>query len=278
MQGVRENENPKTMNSYGVTEIDAEKDPFVEEVRRLGYTVLPEVVPADVCEEARRRLDAVYEKQVHQFGATSLAAIKETDLARCPLSYDSWFLRFLDLPAVTGLVSRLVGEFNILNLQNGIINRPAIKHHQVSWHRDLPYQNWVCSRPLAVNALFCIDDFSIETGGTYVLPHSHQFETFPSGNFVEQHECPVTAGAGSVIIFDAMLFHRAGANTSQRIRRGLNHLYTIPLLKQQICIPEALRLAGINPPENLRRVLGCESTEPASVEDWRQRRLDRAHS
>jgi ectoine hydroxylase-related dioxygenase (phytanoyl-CoA dioxygenase family) len=216
--------------------------------------------------------------QVQQFGSASLAAIKETDLARCPLSYDSWFLQFLEFPLVAGLISRLLGDFNILNLQNGIINRPAIKHHQVSWHRDLPYQNWVCSRALAVNALFCIDDFSIETGGTYVLPHSHQFETFPSVNFVEQHEHPVTAGAGSGIVFDAMLFHRAGANTSQRIRRGLNHLYTIPLLKQQISLPEALRLAGIDPPENLRRVLGYDATEPASVADWRQRRLNRAQA
>jgi len=263
------------MNSYGITETETNADPLVEEVQRLGYAVLPAVLSAETCNTARKKIDAVYEEQVKELSAEVLASIKETDMARAPLSYDPWFLSLLNLPSITSLVSQLLGKYHILNLQNGIINRPTVKHHQASWHRDLPYQSWVCSRPLGINALFCIDDFSIETGGTYVLPHSHRFETFPSDGYVQRFEQPVTAAAGSVIIFDAMLFHRAGSNTSNRIRRGINHLYTIPLFKQQISLPQALRAGDIAPPTELRRLLGFDVEEPSSVVDWRKGRLNK---
>lgn len=263
------------MKAYGITEseqLSTAIDASVEEVHRLGYTVLHNILAADVLEEARQRLDAVYDRQQAEFGEDKLSAIQEADLARCPLSYDEWFLRFPMLKPVNEVMSALLGSYHLLNLQNGIINRPNIIHHQTSWHRDLPYQTWVCSKPLAMNAMFCIDDFTVETGGTLVLPHSHRFEKFPSQEYVKTHEFTASAKAGCVIVFDAMLYHRAGANISQRIRRGINHLYTIPLLKQQIALPSALRSAGIEPPAEMRRLLGYDTEEPQSVVDWRQRR------
>jgi ectoine hydroxylase-related dioxygenase (phytanoyl-CoA dioxygenase family) len=105
-----------------------------------------------------------------------------------------------------------------------------------------------------------------------VLPGSHRVEKFPSKEYVARHELNVVAPAGSVIFFDAMLFHRAGNNRSQRIRRGLNHLYSIPLLKQQIALPAFLREKGIEPPAELRRLLGYETEEPTSVLQWREKR------
>jgi ectoine hydroxylase-related dioxygenase (phytanoyl-CoA dioxygenase family) len=267
------------MTSYGITESEqatSALDHAVEEVQRMGFAILHNVVPEDVLTEARERLDAVYERQVTEFGVERMAAIQETDQARSPLTYDEWFFNLLTFKPVTELMEALLGSYHLLNLQNGIINRPNIVHHQTSWHRDLPYQNWVCTRSLAMNAMFCIDDFTVETGCTMVLPHSHRFEKFPSQDYVKAHELAAVAPAGSVIIFDSMLYHRAGANVSQRIRRGINHLYTIPLLKQQIALPHALRAASIEPPAELRRLLGYHTEEPVSVRDWRERRLARS--
>lgn len=269
------------MKTYGITEsepLSGKNAAAVEEVHRVGYIILHDVLPAPVLAEARERLDAVYSRQVEEFDADRLAAIQESDLARCLLGYDEWFLRLPTVTVVTEVISALLGDYHLLNLQNGIINRPDVVHHQTSWHRDLPYQNWVCSKPLAMNAMFCIDDFTVETGGTVVLPCSHRFEKFPSKEYVKSHEVTASASAGSVIIFDAMLYHRAGANLSSRIRRGINHLFTIPLLKQQIALPQALRAASIEPPAEMRRMLGYEAEEPVSVLDWRQRRWAKAQS
>lgn len=268
----------ETMNTYGISMKNSLAKIRLEEITRFGFTILKNIVPSEICSEARNRLDAIYKRQLNEFGKENMSTINENDMARCPLAFDSWFFGFLELKQVNEILTQILGDYHILNLQNGIINQPGKLHHQTSWHRDLPYQNWVSSRPLAINAMICIDNFNKATGGTFVLPHSHRFESFPSQEYVQSHETCVLADSGCVILFDAMLFHRAGANTSEFIRRGLNHLYTIPIIKQQVSIPQALKLAKIQPPNRLTRLLGYNEIEPESVLAWRKLRLERKKS
>ena len=158
--------------------------------------------------------------------------------------------------------------------QNGIVNLPVGTHAQASYHRDLPYQHFVSSRPLAVSALFCIEPFRPETGATTVIPGSHRIEPFPSAEVAAALDVPVRAEPGSFIVFDSMLFHRAGVNTSGAPRRAVNHVYTVPIIAQQISLPAALNGRHADDPA-VRQLLGYD-TEPAhSAMDWRERRLRR---
>jgi ectoine hydroxylase-related dioxygenase (phytanoyl-CoA dioxygenase family) len=80
---------------------------------------------------------------------------------------------------------RLIADYVVLNQQNGVINPPhGQPYSQGKWHRDLPYQHFVSSRPLAVNAFFCLDPFTPGNGATMVLPASYRQESFPSDRFV----------------------------------------------------------------------------------------------
>ncbi|MCS7085678.1 MAG: phytanoyl-CoA dioxygenase family protein, partial [Bacteroidia bacterium] len=243
----------------------------------MGYTVLNEILDESFLAEARRRLDRVYDLQKSSFGEGNLDKINEKNMARAPLVYDDWFLDIATNETVINLVREFLGEYFILHLQNGIINTPDEVHHQTSWHRDLPYQNFVISQPIAISALFCIDEFNEQTGGTFVLPYTHKVDYFPSLEYVEKHQVQVIAPAGSVIVFDSMLFHRAGANRSQTIRRAINNVYVTPILKQQInitqCFPNPDRLDGWT-----RRFLGFDSDVPSSVDQWRQIRMSRLTS
>ena len=266
-----------TPSAYGISAPLAapdESDKLLE-LRRQGYTVLPNVLTAPQLSEARLRLDRVYARQEEEFGAAALSAIKELHLARLPLAYDDWFLQLAKHPAVLELIQQSLGPYVVLHLQNGILNMPHQVHHQSAWHRDLPHQEWTSSKPLALSALFCLDPFTTETGGTHVLPYSHKFERMPPLDHVEQHSAIAAAPAGSVIVFDCMLFHRAGHNTSAGIRRGVNHVYTIPLLKQQIDIPRALQGKFAND-AGLAQLLGYTSQVPATILDWRRNRQERA--
>ena len=265
-------EPSSNQNSYGISQ---REDPSeangkqLEQLRNLGFCVISGVVEGTDLDIARKKLDAVYEKQLSELSHDFLERILELDMARMPFAYDDWFVRLITNEKILELARAAVGDYIILHLQNGIINRPAETHHQSSWHRDLPYQDWVISRPLAVSALYCLDDFTVETGGTLVLPHSHRLEKFPSPSYVEEFQKQVLAKAGSVIVFDSMLFHRAGINSSIQIRRGINHVYTVPLLKQQIDIPSALQ-GRLNDDSKLARLLGYECQVAPSVVDWRK--------
>ena len=69
------------------------------------------------------------------------------------------------------------GKF-IVNQQNGLINNPKKIYEQAKWHRDLPYQHFVSSKVLAINAIFCIDNFNNQNGATKVLPCSQYSKNF----------------------------------------------------------------------------------------------------
>jgi ectoine hydroxylase-related dioxygenase (phytanoyl-CoA dioxygenase family) len=128
----------------------------------------------------------------------------------------------------------------------------------------LPYQHFVSSRPLAINALFCLDPFTIENGATRVLPASHRQEAFPSDRFVESEAATIAAPAGSFIILDCMMFHSGGVNVTDRSRRAVNHVYSIPLLRQQIDLPDALGETFVTDGE-LRKLLGYDVRTPRSA-------------
>ena len=266
-----------TSAAYGVTERDIAKEAIdldVERIRRVGCTVIAGGFTDAEMDDFSIRLDAVLEQQVAEFGGDRLEAIGDRQTARCPLVYDEVFLRLAAHAGVLAIVRRLLGEYVVLMQQNGVFNAPSQGHTQRAYHRDLPYQHWVSSEPLAISALFCLDPFRPETGATTVLPGSHRFERFPSERLAAEIDMPVAAERGSFIVFDSMLFHRAGVNRTERVRRAVNHVYTIPLIAQQISLPAALRGRYRNEP-TLARLLGYASDPAQSVSDWRERRISR---
>jgi ectoine hydroxylase-related dioxygenase (phytanoyl-CoA dioxygenase family) len=266
------------VKSYGVVEQEAAGDALarhVESIRLAGYTVVPGAVAAADVTELGARLDAVLARQADEFGGIDrLAAIGDGLTARCPLAYDEAFLRLATDATVLALCRRLLGDYVVLLQQNGVINPSREQHTQASYHRDLPYQHFVSSRPLAISALFCIDPFRGATGATLLLPGSHKMEAFPSEPVRAQFETAIEAPAGSFIVFDAMVFHRAGANVSGSPRRAVNHVYGVPILAQQITMAPLVAEACAADPA-LARLLGAEAAPASSVAEWRERRLTR---
>ena len=267
-----------TSKAYGITERALSPDEMalhVERVRVRGYTVVQSGFTVAEVEEFGARLDAVLARQVEEFGADRLQSIGDALTARCPLVYDELFLSLAAHASVLELARRLLGDYIVLMQQNGVVNAPRQVHTQLAYHRDLPYQHFTSSRPLAVSALFCIDPFRPETGATTVLPGSHRIDTFPSESLAAELETAVAADPGSFIVFDSMVFHRAGVNRSDHVRRAVNHVYSIPLIAQQISLPSALGGRYGDDP-SLARLLGYDSTPAASVSAWRERRAARS--
>lgn len=264
--------------AYGVanqTVCESELACQVEEVTLNGFTVIPDVIPSDELAAWRQKIDAVYEVQQQRFGRETLASISELDICRAPLLYDLDFLTLATRQKTWDIVKAFLGDWFILSLQNAIINRPKTEHHQSAWHRDLPYQNLVTSRPLGINVLLAIDEFSAETGSTNVLPYSHRAEALPSTQYLARNHVAVTAPAGSAIIFDVMLFHKAGSNRSNIIRRGVNQLFTSPVIKQQFDFANALSPHRSRLDPQLLRLLGFTSQIATDDNVWREQRLER---
>ena len=263
--------------SYGIKEahtVDSECDQYAEEIAVKGFTIVKGVIEESDLEETRCRVDAVYDAQATEIGgAENLRRINDESVARCLLAYDEFFLGIAINPKILSLLEKLLGDYFTLVQQNAIINSPERENYQTAWHRDLIYQHFVPSRPIAVSALFCVDDFSAGTGGTHVLSASHKLERFPSQDYVMKHQEAINAPAGSAIVFDSMMFHRGGVNSSRHQRRGINHMYALPFIKQQIDIPKILG-GKFSDDKFFSRFLGYDSQPAGSVVSWRRQRLE----
>jgi ectoine hydroxylase-related dioxygenase (phytanoyl-CoA dioxygenase family) len=246
--------------------VDSDVDRAVEEVTRLGFAVFDAGLTKNQVASISERFDAVHKEYTVRFGADFLRSKDEHNTVRLPLALDRTFLDLARTSSLLSVIGRLIAGKYVLNQQNGIINPVNSRYNQDAWHRDLPYQHFVSSRPIAVNALFCVDEFSTENGGTSVLPASHLQTAFPSGEYIARHSHQVTAPSGSFIILDCMTFHKGERNHTQRPRRAVNHVFTIPFIKQQISIPSVLGDEELE--DSARELLGYRYQPPLSVDEF----------
>lgn len=255
---------------YGVLQQDrfeSEKDEVAEQVRRLGYAILDSGYTPAQLREISDAFDRARDRYVNTWGEARLRSLNEFHTIRALLTHGGApFMQLAMNPNLMAVLQKLVvGKF-VLNQQNGVINPPGETYNQGAWHRDLPYQHYVSSSPLAVNALFCVDDFTLENGSTFVLPASHKASAFPSENYLRKNAVQVEAKAGQYILLDCMLFHSGGFNRTAKERRAVNHVYNIPYFKQQINLPGSISVDGLS--AEARGLLGFDYQEPASIEQY----------
>jgi ectoine hydroxylase-related dioxygenase (phytanoyl-CoA dioxygenase family) len=81
---------------------------------------------------------------------------------------------------------------------------------------------------------------------------------------------PALAAAGSLIVFDAMVFHRGGVNRGAGPRRAVNTVFGVPLLAQQVAFTAKPGMDA-----RLRRRLGLDYQPAASADAWREMRAAR---
>lgn len=247
----------------------------LEELNILGYTVLENVLSPEEIQLAQSKIFSVYETQKQETeGHFDISQTVENNIARMPFAYDEYFYNLLNNNKIIPYIKEILGDYFILQTQNGVIVEPNLAHSQNKWHRDLSYMNYVSNPPLAVNAFFCITDFNLKTGATHLLPYTHNINFEPSPEYMEKHAVHVEAKAGSVFLFNTMMFHRTGLNISDGTRIGINHLYSKYILKQQIDIPSILNFKSPEDPF-LNMLLGFDSKVPTSVLEFRQIRYNK---
>lgn len=261
---VTQTENPK---SYF--------EEVAEVVRLTGFCVFKSFLNTDEVEESREKIDKVYTKQLQDFNLQNFDDIKDSNIARSLATEDPFFAKVAVSPNAVGVISQLLGENFILFSQNGIINPADRKHYQSAWHRDLNYQHWTSSKPIGMSILIAIDPFTVETGCTRVATASHKQSEAPSDVYLDRYSTPIEMEPGDAAIFDAMLFHKAGNNSSGRVRRAINHIYAIPLLRPQF---DFTKVADFNEEgaytKTQKYILGDQINQPLDPFNWRKVRLN----
>ncbi len=239
----------------------------LEQLKRDGYFVKEKLLSDDLCLEISNELDKLWQHQVNLYGEDLLKKIGDWGQIRGMMEYSKVLQDFIINKDIHHWVDQIVGETSILHLQNGIVLHPSIGHNQAKYHKDFA-KDFLSSKTLSLNTFIAIDDFTIENGGTYVVPGTHNFIEKPSEEYIEANKVQITCPKGTVIFFDSTLWHAGGQNNSKDIRRAVNMQWTKPFIKQQLDYPVIMD-GKIFKESKLGQKLGMWTIPPKSVSEYR---------
>lgn len=266
------------VRQHGIIEQYPCSEPIYETLCELdinGYSIMDSGLSCEQLDYFKNQLEIIYQKQVEEIGGVDkLAKISDCDIVRAPLGYDLRFLEGIWTDQMRHFLSTVFPHNFVLISQNGLLNRSAKDFYQIAYHRDLNFQHWTSTKPLALTILLCLDDFTAENGSTYVIPGSHKVTGFPTDSFVNKYEKQMLAKKGQYVIFDSMLFHRASENHSDKVRPALVQVVGEPFIGSQISIPKMLDKQGVAITDtSLAGFLGLKWGTCDSVTEWRQKRI-----
>jgi len=261
------------VKKHGILEQDS-NDIHLENIKRLGYTVFRQLIPSETVRNLKKLLRSCYDMQVSEVGGEeNLKKIDDEGIVRCLFSYDKIFIDEVLLQSVICryLEILLDGPFTLYS-QVGVFSKPGSVLYQTAWHREIQYQHFTSSRPMAIQSLFVLDPFNEETGGTYFLPVSHLFESFPSDEFVKCHEVQPELAPGDVVLMNSMTYHRSGINTSNDDRVLITNTYTRPVFASQFGFTNMIDPNTLS--EKAKEVLGFRWNYNKTLLEWRMDRIN----
>lgn len=174
----------------------------------------------------------------------------------------------LERSPLQAYVDAILTDTCILHSYNAIDLRPHVGNKiQNTVHRDSP--RYSRQYLLTIQILYMIDDFTKENGATHCLAGSHQVSDKPSDEFFSNNAVQVEGKAGDALIFDSMVWHAGGENTTTKSRRGVTCVFTRSFMKQQIDLPRATPVELVATlSERSRRLLGFNVRVPASLDEF----------
>jgi ectoine hydroxylase-related dioxygenase (phytanoyl-CoA dioxygenase family) len=217
---------------------------------RIGYVILRNLVPAETVAEIWREMDRLHQNT--PMGRSVFEGFHTQRIynvvAKTRVMDQLWMH-----PTVIALAESYLDDQIQLSVASTITSYPG-QTAQVL-HRDDGYYPLPRPRPpLSLNCLWAIDPFTAASGGTLIVPGSH---TNPSEERPAQQPISVEMPPGSVVFYDASLFHGGGANVSQDRRAAVSAVYCRAWLRQQenqyLCVPPAI--AKTIPPV-MQRLIG----------------------
>ncbi len=146
------------------------------------------------------------------------------------------FERLAEHPVAVGVLDRLLHPNWLLSNCQSIRLYPG--ETRQPWHTDDVFyvQPRPRPEPLGISTIWAVDPFTAANGATEVLVGSHRWgDEHPDEHAAAGGAAPVAAemDPGSVLVFDAALWHRGGANRTDGTRLCLTNQYCQPWLRPQ---------------------------------------------
>ena len=240
-------------------------DYHVFNVKTLGFSVIDNFFNDAICSDLKLRLEKAIEQYspVNNSNRSVLDKYHMHDL----LVNDLIFAQTLEDPRLQQLISPLLGEYWIMYAYTSSTLPPKGENYGSRIHVDCPrfIPNYITN----VGVIWALDDFTEANGATHVLPGSHNTELVPSDSFFKLQSKILTCKKGSLIVFNARMWHAAGKNNTSNFRHALTLNACRPYMKQRM---DWVRFLPSNITDRLnqqaKRIIGFDTRIPTNLDEF----------
>lgn len=243
------------------------------EIKENGHTIIPSFFDKSFMNKLSNALDNSYEicREIQIKNGTDV--LTNGTAHHLLGTNDCLYIDVLAKICFSDVFSFIKNYFNgnfIVNSYGGLINITSKPSYVANIHRDIRFFSG--NSPLMLNMLIMLDDFTLENGATYLLTKSHLKEERPTDDFFYEKSDRAIGKKGDVLFFNSNLWHSAGLNSTEQVRRALTITFTKPFMKQQLDYSRAIGYDEVEKlsPE-LQQLVGFYSRIPSNLEEWYQK-------
>ena len=242
------------------------------ELKNKGYTILRNQISPDWLDKLSKAIDKSFIDH-RKIQIENNNDIKTDGVALHVMLNDSIFIDFLkylqNIKFIQSLEDNFFESKCILNSFSALDNLPNQPNFSSIVHRDLRFYSG--DFPIMINCLVMVDDFTIENGGTYLLPYSHLTKSKPTDEEFFNNADQATGKRGDILIFNANVWHSSAPNKTQDHRRAIPITISKSFMKQLLDYPRAIGYDKINEFDcEFQQLLGYHSRVPSSLNEWYQ--------
>ena len=201
------------------------RDADQRQLDELGYLVLPGLMPPELLDRLRRRIDQLFAEE----GAAAGSEFKQEPGARRLanlVNKGRIFEEVILTPEVLDAMAHVLGprfKLSSVNVRSADPHSPSdqpLHADSAAIVDETGY--WVC------NSVWMLDDFTMENGATRMVPGSHTWRKLPPPEMYDPHPAQqlVTGKAGTVVVMNSHMWHGGTANRTAAPRRAMHVYYT----------------------------------------------------
>ncbi len=236
---------------------------FKKEVLHKGYSIVPDVLSAGFVKRAKDELMTAIDLE------SRLPYNNSNDRSMVMLCslYGGAFLDVFTNRKLLDCMNAILGEGCTAYAYTSSSMPPNGTNFSNRIHVDCP--RVIPGYITNLGVLMALDDFTEENGASYYLPHSQDRETAPSAEEFYAKAERFVCKAGTVIFFNARVWHSGGQNKTDRWRHGISINMARPWMKQRLDIPRAMShmdLSGV--PDVVLQKLGFHAQVPTDYASY----------
>lgn len=246
----------------------------IDELRKSGVTLIPDVYSQNECAQYRNKLDVIFEKLVQKTKNWEISVNQDSQYIPNIFRHDHDLLNLIHQD-VTDRILKVLLDDNYVLIDSTAINRkqrPDLTGAKPgglgqTWHTDSRYlDNQRLAAGFSFIAVIMLNDFTVETGATHYIPETHKVRTVPERQGTYDFKF-LEGKAGSIAILDSGIWHR-GSGTSHQDRWGVFNLYGPWFMKPYFRFPDMLGPEfGKSLNKTYRRLLHFTSIPPLNEDE-----------